>query len=68
MKNTQFKLEDIFTDVISRDTISKEQRTKLKNFFSEIDVNINIKINFNFFKPRKEKNIDFLPSAPPYYE
>ena len=28
MKNTQFKVEDIFTDVISKDNISKEQITK----------------------------------------
>ena len=33
MKNTQFKVEDIFTDVISKDTISTEQITKLNNFF-----------------------------------
>ena len=32
MKNTQFKVEDIFTDVMSKDTISTEQITKL-NFF-----------------------------------
>ena len=32
MKSTQFKVEDVFTDVISRDTISKEQKTKLKIF------------------------------------
>ena len=32
MKNTQFKVEDIFTDVISKDTISTEQITKLINF------------------------------------
>ena len=25
MKNTQFKVEDVFTDVISKDTISTEQ-------------------------------------------
>ena len=29
MKNTQFKVEDILTDVISKDTISPEQITKL---------------------------------------
>ena len=32
MKNTPFKVEDVFTDVISRETISTEQTTKL-NFF-----------------------------------
>ena len=29
MKNTQFKVEDVFTDVISKDAISTEQITKL---------------------------------------
>ena len=33
MKNTQFKVEDVFTDGISKDTISTEQIPKLKNFF-----------------------------------
>ena len=33
MKITSFKVEDIFSDVISKDTISTEQITKLNNFF-----------------------------------
>ena len=36
MKNTQFKVEDIFTDVISKDTISTEQTTKLNNFLTKM--------------------------------
>ena len=36
MRNTQFKVEDIFTDVISKDTISTEQITKLNNFLSKM--------------------------------
>ena len=32
MKNTSFKVEDVFTDVISKDTISPEQITKLNIF------------------------------------
>ena len=64
MKNTQFKVEDVFTDVISKDTVSTEQITKLNIFFSQNDVSMNIKINFNLFKPRKEK---IIPSAPPEY-
>ena len=32
MKNTQFKVEDVFSDVKSKDTISPEQITELKNF------------------------------------
>ena len=36
LKNTQFKVEDIFTDVISKDTISTEQITKLNNFLAKM--------------------------------
>ena len=36
MKNTQFKVEDIFTDNISKDTISTEQITKLNNFLAKM--------------------------------
>ena len=46
MKNTQFKVEDVFGDVISKDNFSQEQTTKLNNFLA---VNININIKFNFF-------------------
>ena len=67
MKNTQFKVEDVFGDVISKDKFSQEQITKLNKFFSENNVNINIKITFIFSNPRKKKNIDIQPSAPPKY-
>ena len=36
MKNTQFKVEDIFSDIISKDTISTEQITKLNNFLAKM--------------------------------
>ena len=36
MKNTSFKVEDIFTDVISKDSISTEQITKLNNFLAKM--------------------------------
>ena len=36
MKNTQFKVEDIFTDVISKDTNSTEQITKLNSFLAKM--------------------------------
>ena len=36
MKNTSFKVEDIFTDVISKDTISTEQIIKLNNFLAKM--------------------------------
>ena len=64
MKNTQFKVEDIFGNIIKEQTISPEQITKLITFFSQNDVNRNINSKPNFFKPGKE--IDkFKPSAQP---
>ena len=36
MKNTQFKVEDIFGDIISKDNFSQEQITKLNNFLAKI--------------------------------
>ena len=32
LKNTQFKVEDVFGHIISNDSISPEQITELKNF------------------------------------
>ena len=36
MKNTQFKVEDVFGNVISKDNFSQEQITKLNNFLAKI--------------------------------
>ena len=36
MKNTSFRVEDIFGDVISKDSISAEQVSKLNNFLAKI--------------------------------
>ena len=36
MKNTSFKVEDIFNDVINKNTISQEQIIKLNNFFAKM--------------------------------
>ena len=36
MKNAQFKVEDIFGDVFSKDTITTEQITKLNNFLAKM--------------------------------
>ena len=36
MDSTNFKVEDIFGDVISKDSISREQITKLNNFLAKI--------------------------------
>ena len=36
MKNNSFKVEDVFNDVIHKDTISQEQITKLNNFLAKM--------------------------------
>ena len=36
MKNTSFRVEDVFDDVICKDSISPEQITKLNNFLAKI--------------------------------
>ena len=36
MKNTQFKVEDVFEDVIRRDNFSQERITKPNNFVAKI--------------------------------
>ena len=36
MKNTSFKVEDVFGDVISKDNFSKEQISKLNIFSAKI--------------------------------
>ena len=36
MKNTQFKVEDVFDDIISKDNLSQQQITKLNNFLAKI--------------------------------
>ena len=36
MKNTNFKVEDVFGDVISKDSISLEQITNFTNFLAKL--------------------------------
>ena len=36
MKSTSFKVEDVFNDIIHKDTISPEQITKLNNFLAKM--------------------------------
>ena len=36
MKNTSFKVEDVFGDIMSKDSFSQEQITKLNNFLEKI--------------------------------
>ena len=59
MNSTNFQVGDVFGDgdVISKDSISPEQITKLNNFFSQNDVNININFKFNFFNLEERKKL-----------
>ena len=54
MEKTEFKIEKIFGDVFSTDSVSLEQ---LRNLivFSEKNVNINIKISFCFLNLERKK-------------
>ena len=36
MKNTSFKVEDIFDDVIGKDSVPPQQITNLNNFLAKI--------------------------------
>ena len=36
MNNTQCKVEDVFADIISKDSFSPEQINKLNNFLAKI--------------------------------
>ena len=64
----QFKLEDVFGDILGKKSISSEHITKLFNFFSKIDANINFSINIKTLLPRKRSYKDFQPTAPPAHE
>ena len=64
MKKTSLRIKDVFGYIISKDSISPKQITKLKKIFSENNENNNFSIKLKFFKPRMKKN-DIQPSAPP---
>ena len=54
MKNTEFKVESVFGDVINQDIFGQKQISKL-NDFSQNNVNISFSKKINLFEPRKEK-------------
>ena len=55
MKNTQFRVEDIFGYKISKDYLSPEQITKLNTFFSQNSVTVKFCIEIKLFEPKKKK-------------
>ena len=36
MKNTQFKVEDVFGDILNKDKFSQEQITNINNFSAKL--------------------------------
>ena len=60
MKNTQFRVDDVFGDVIGNDNSSQ-----VYYILSQIEVSKTFCIKINFFKQRKEK---YEASAPPASE
>ena len=64
MKNKHFKVEDVFGEVISKDSISPEQTTKSNKFLAKM-MWICFWYKINLFKSTKGKNIKFEPSVPP---
>ena len=55
MKTTQFKVEDEFGDIISKDNFSQEQIIEPNNFLAKKNVKIYIKTSFILFNKRKDK-------------
>ena len=55
LKKTQFKVEDIFGDFIKKGNISQDRIFKPNNFFSQNDVDINVKkyVNFSYLERRE---------------
>ena len=51
MMSTQFKVENVFGDLLTKDSISSEQITKPNTFFSQIDVNNNFCIDTKLYEP-----------------
>ena len=67
MENTQFRVEDMFRDLINKDSISPEQRNKLIKLFWHNNGNNIFCMKIDLFKPRKRKIKKYEPSAPPEY-
>ena len=72
MKNTQFKVEDTFGDIICKDSISPEQITKLNKLLAKTIYKLifvkRFKVNLDLiYLNLGRKKIDIQPSAPPEY-
>ena len=63
--STRFKVEEVFDKIVSKDTISTEQITRLKTFFLENQSEYYFLYKDKFIQTQNEKQIDFEPSAPP---
>ena len=64
IKNTQFEIQDIFSDTINNDNISQDQVTKPNNFLRKY-CEYEQKDQFNFLQAQQKKYTDIQRSALP---
>ena len=55
MKNTSFKVEDIFDVIIKKDFVSQKQIIIVNQFLAKMIVNNFFSIKINIFKPKKKE-------------
>ena len=67
IKNTQFKADDVFVDILKGSSISPGQTVKPNNFLNQNDVNKNFSIKLYFVKPRKKEKIGTEAIVPPKF-
>ena len=70
-KKEALELKKIYNHYLDkRKQFMDSTKFKVEDIFGDViskDYNININIEFNFFKPKKNKNIDYCPNAPLFY-
>ena len=54
MKNTHFKVEDFFGNILQEKSSSQGRKNELNTFFNQKDSNINFRMKRTSFKPRRK--------------
>ena len=67
LKNSQFKVEDVFGQFLGKDGISSGHKTKLKKTIKKSDVNNTLNLKKKSFKRRKKEQKDFAQKDPPEF-
>ena len=65
MNSTKLKVEEIFADIISRDSLATEQKTKSNTFIAEITLLRAKNSILIFLNLEKKENNDIETSVPP---